>query len=163
MWESRIELLEKAIDALKEYEEQKGATSAVSRPLRAQIRHCLHVLRDDMVTEILSCREDGDNADNEEVPVKGSTRWLDMFFRLADYTYQKRPTGPVAKQPKTLLLSKKTREESREPTPESHVRGKAESKKWWTIGEVADHIFMSDLWVLAWNGRDFLVYDVTGN
>ena len=169
--EARVSRLWEAMRALGEYEEA-GATTAVSRPLRTQIQHSLHVLNDEMVQEILDTRYLEETSRDGPVPSRGVERWLDMFFRLADYTYEKKPVAPSMQKPESMILSKKRQEKmraregsppsSRESSPERVGELKGPNKEYWSVGEVADHIFMADLWILVWDGKDYLVYDVTG-
>ncbi|SPO01501.1 uncharacterized protein DNG_04174 [Cephalotrichum gorgonifer] len=169
----RVSLLRESMRALELYDGQAMATPAVSRPLRAQIRHCLHVLRDEMTTEIMSRRAAGTpelDPESEEALEQGPGRWLDMFFRLSDYSY----SGPVssgkvatrssAKEPKYMLLTKRAWENMRgkEPLLTNATIGEAPDQKYWSVGQVADHVSMADLWVLWWDGKEYLVYDITG-
>lgn len=156
---ARVALLEEAARALEVYEEQVGATAAVSKPLRVQIRHRLHVLLDQVIPETLASREEGEYVEDEEVPTRGSGRWLDFFFQVADCSSSEK----AARQPRSMLLRKNQLEETLVSEPFlTTPRPKAVSKTYWSVGEVADHISMVDLWVLLRDGSEFLVYDVTG-
>lgn len=163
--ETRIAVLEAAMAALKEYEAQQGATSAVSRPLRAQIRHCLHVLRDNAVTEILYSREKEIEWEDGEIPTIGPERWLDMFFRLSDYTYSKGPAPPSKIQAKNLMFSKDARESISDkkvnPGRLEQLPQKSPKTNWWSVGQVAEQNSLANLWVLVWTGREYWVYNVT--
>ena len=164
--QKRIRMLKSAEVALKEYESQVWTSTAVSRPLRVQIRHSLHVLQDCMVPELLCRRAKGNQPKKDVFQSTGPRGWLDMFFRLSDYVYENPvapPVAPVIKQPQSIIFSKKRLEETPHemPNPESERRLSHDDKAWWSVGEVADHVCMADLWVLVWDGRDYLVYDVT--
>ena len=158
---ARVALLEEAARTLEVYEEQVGATVAVLKPLRVQIRHGLHVLRDQVIPEILASREERKSVGNgeEEVPTRGLGSWLDFFFQVADLSSAEK----AASRPRSILLRKKQLEETlaRESPLATH-RPKVANKKYWSVGEVADHISMVDLWVLLRDGKELLVYDVTG-
>lgn len=163
--DSRIAVLEDAMRALKEYEAQKGPTSAVSRPLRAQIRHCLHVLKDNSLTERLSVRQQEMEWEDDEIPTMGPERWLEMFFRLSDYTYSKGSAPPSQVPAKNLVFSKEALEEigDKEPSPShvDHTLQEPLKANWWSVGQVAEQNSMANLWVLVWTGREYWVYNVT--
>ena len=85
--------------------------------------------------------------------------WLDFFFCLAHCSSPEKSE----RQPRSMFLRRNQLEETlvRESSLIAN-RPKVGNKKYWGVGQVADHISTVDLWVLVRDGSEFLVYDVTG-